>query len=182
MKIYLFLAPGFEECEALAPVDICRRLGIETIIVSVADNIIVRSSHSVNVKADYMFDDCDFNDADMLILPGGQPGSNNLLAHDGLCKVILRHHEEGKMLAAICAAPLVYGNLGLLKGVRATCYPGVEPQLKGAITTGSLVEKDGLFITGKGPGAAFEFGFTIGEYFCGKEKVATLRKNMITQL
>lgn len=181
MKIYLFLAPGFEECEAMAPVDICRRLGIETIIVSVSDDLVVKSAHDVCIKADNMFDDCDFSDADMLVLPGGQPGSDNLLAHERLCKVILRHHAEGKMLAAICAAPLVYGNLGLLKGLRATCYPGVEPLLKGAITTGALVEKDGLFITAKGPGAAFEFGFTIGEHLCGKEKVATLRKNMIIQ-
>ena len=179
MTLYQFFATGFEECEALGTTDICRRAGMEVIMVSVTGNLVVESAHGVKIATDALFEDCDFDDADMLMLPGGMPGATNLLAHKGLREVITKHFEAGKMLAAICAAPLVYGNLGLLQGKKATCYPGFEDQLTGATPTGALVEKDGQFITGKGPGAAYALGFAIAEHFCGKAVADALKEGMI---
>lgn len=179
MKLYQFLAPGFEECEALGTVDICRRAGMEVIIVSTTYDYVVKSAHGVKIVCDAMFDDCNFNDADILMLPGGMPGATNLLVHKGLCELLVNHFNSGKMVAAICAAPLVLGNLGLLQGLRATCYPGFESELIGATHTGALVEKDSLVITGKGPGAAYELGFAIVEHFCGKHTADSLRQGMI---
>ena len=130
--IYLFLATGFEEVEALGIVDACRRGGLTLKTVSVTGNLLVESSHGVKIQADALFEDCSFDDADMLVLPGGMPGSTNLKEHEGLRTVILKHYEAGKPLAAICAAPMVYGSLGLLKGKKATCYPGFDKYLEGA--------------------------------------------------
>ncbi|MDD7525974.1 MAG: DJ-1/PfpI family protein, partial [Bacteroidaceae bacterium] len=129
MKIYAFLATGFEEVEALGPIDVCRRAGLEVITVSIMDELTVVGAHGVGIVADSMFADNDYSDADMLFLPGGMPGASNLNAHEGLCKIILAHHQAGKALAAICAAPMVYGNLGLAQGKKMTCYPGFEQYL-----------------------------------------------------
>ena len=123
--------------------------------------------------------DVDFDDAEMIVLPGGLPGSTNLDACEDLRAGIKELYDAGKPLAAICAAPMVYGHMGLLKGLKATCYPGMESNLEGATYTGALIEKDGQFITGKGPAAAFEFGYAIAEHFLGKEKVQPLRDGMI---
>ena len=111
--IYVFLATGFEEVEALGPIDVCRRAGLKVKTVSVTDEQVVTGAHGIGIVADSMFDDNDYSDAEMLFLPGGLPGSTNLDAHEGLRRVVLAHSEAGKALAAICAAPLVYGNLGL---------------------------------------------------------------------
>lgn len=177
--IYTFLATGFEEVEALGPIDVCRRAGLEVKTVSVTDNLAVEGAHGVSIMADSMFADNDYSDADMLFLPGGMPGAANLDAHEGLCKVILAHHKEGKPLAAICAAPMVYGNLGILSGKNATCYPGFEKYLTGANYTASLVEKDGLLFTGKGPAAALELGYTIVAHFKGDNVAEALRQGMM---
>ena len=177
--IYIFLAEGFEEVEALAPLDILRRAGIEVETVSITDNQVVVGSHNVPVLADRMLPAVDFDDAEMIVLPGGLPGSTNLDACEDLRAGIKELYDAGKPLAAICAAPMVYGHMGLLKGLKATCYPGMESNLEGATYTGALVEKDGQFITGKGPAAAFEFGYAIAEHFLGKEKVQPLRDGMI---
>ena len=115
--IYTFLATGFEEVEALGPIDVCRRAGLEVKTVSITDELTVVGAHGVGIVADSLFADNDYADADLLFLPGGMPGATNLDAHAGLRKVILAHHEAGKALAAICAAPLVYGNLGLTQGL-----------------------------------------------------------------
>lgn len=126
-KVYEFLANGFEEIEGLAPVDILRRGGVEIKTVSITGSEWVETSHGVTLKADLKFEDiADFEDADMLLLPGGMPGSTNLKAHEGVCQALLKQHATGKRIGAICAAPLVLGSLGLLKGRKATCYPGFE--------------------------------------------------------
>ena len=149
--VYLFFAEGSEEVEALAVVDILRRAGVETRIVSVTGDKMVTGAHGIRVEADMLMEEVDFSKAAMLVLPGGLPGSYNLAGHEGLAEGIMQQYKAGKPLAAICAAPLVYGRMGLLKGLKATCYPGFEENLEGASYTSNLVEEDGLFITGKGP-------------------------------
>lgn len=176
--IYLFLAEGFEEVEALAPVDVCRRAGLNVCMVSVTDDTKVCSSRNVTIIADALFDDVDFSDADMFVLPGGMPGAKNLMEHQGLRKEILRMANDEKYLAAICAAPMVFGQMDLLKGKNVTCCPGYEDYLKGAHYHPTLVEKDGNIITGCGPSAAFEFGFTIVELFFGNARARMLRSAM----
>lgn len=177
--IYLFLATGFEDIEALAPLDIMRRAGLEVTTVSITGERTVVSAHGVGVVADALLEETDPAGAEMIVLPGGLPGSTNLDACEPLRLAILAHHSQGKPLAAICAAPMVYGHLGILDGVRATCYPGVESHLQGAIYTGDIVTCDGQFITGRGPAAAMAFGYAIAEHFLGKEAVAPLREGMI---
>ena len=179
--IFVFLADGFEEIEALAPVDILRRAGLSVKTVSVMDEQVVAGAHGVPVLADVMFNEVNAEDAEMILLPGGLPGATNLDAHQGLSQMILDFAKEEKPLAAICAAPLVFGNRGLLEGKKATCYPGFETYLKGAQYTAALVEKDGNFITGKGPGAAMEFAFAIVEKYCGVGMVSELKKGMMIQ-
>ena len=179
--IFVFLADGFEEIEALTPVDILRRAGLSVKTVSVMDEQVVAGAHGVPVMADVMFDEVNAEDAEMILLPGGLPGATNLDAHQGLSQMILDFAKEEKPLAAICAAPLVFGNRGLLEGKKATCYPGFETYLKGAQYTAALVEKDGNFITGKGPGAAMEFAFAIVEKYSGMDKVNELKQGMMIQ-
>ena len=177
--IYIFLATGFEDIEAIAPVDIMRRAGLAVQTVSITGEQVVVSAHGVGIAADIMLEDADLAKAEMLVLPGGLPGSTNLDACQPLREAIVRHHEAGKAIAAICAAPLVFGHLGILDGHKATCYPGVEGELKGAVYTAAIVEKDGNIITGKGPAAAFEFGYTIVDYFLGEGASSSLRNGMI---
>ena len=162
-KVYLFLADGFETIEALAVVDILRRGGIEVKTVSIMGREFVESAQKVTVKADELFENVDLNDASLLLLPGGLPGANYLNEHEGLRKAILKHNEEGKKLGAICAAPMVFGSLNLLNNRKATCYPGFEKRLTGAEYTGELCTIDGNITTGKGPAAAFIYGFTLLE-------------------
>ena len=160
-RAFVFLATGFEETEALGTVDILRRAGIETQTVSITNAIVVKGAHGVGVETDILFENADFSSADVLILPGGMPGSNNLNACEPLKELLINQYKAGKLVAAICAAPLVLGGLGLLKGHKATCYPGFEPQLIGAEVTGKATEIDGNVITGKGPGLVYEFALAL---------------------
>lgn len=181
-KVYEFLANGFEEIEGLAPVDILRRGGVEIKTVSITGSEWVETSHGVTLKADLKFEDiADFDDADMLLLPGGMPGSTNLKAHEGVCQALLKQHAAGKRIGAICAAPLVLGSLGLLKGRKATCYPGFEKYLDGAEYTAELVEEDGNITTGKGPAASFPYAYRILSYFAGKETAKEVQQGMMYQ-
>ena len=177
--IYVFLATGFEECEALGMIDTCRRAGLEVNIVSTTGEFIVRSSHGVGICADTLYEDNDYSNATMLALPGGMPGATNLYAYAPLRELIIEHAKAGKALAAICAAPLVLGRLGLLKGKKATCYPGFEGELAGATPTGKLVEVDGNILTGKGPAAAYFLGYAIIEHFKGYEVAKQVADGML---
>ena len=178
-KIYQFMAEGFEDVEALAPVDILRRGGQEIVMVSITGSEYVTSAHGVTLKTDALFDDVDLADADLLMLPGGLPGSTNLNAHEGLREALVKHYESGKLIAAICAAPMVFGSLGLLEGKRATCYPGCESTMTGAEYTKQLVTIDGNIITGEGPAAAFPYAYAILEIFAGKAVADQLREGMM---
>ncbi|MCD8317389.1 MAG: DJ-1/PfpI family protein [Paraprevotella sp.] len=177
--VYLFFAEGSEEVEALAVVDILRRAGVDTRIVSVTGEKMVSGAHGIRVEADLLAEEVDYAHAAMLVLPGGLSGAYNLAAHQGLAEGVRTQYEAGKPLAAICAAPLVYGRMGLLKGLKATCYPGFESNLEGATYTGALVEKDGLFTTGKGPAAVFEFGYALAAQLVGKDKSEAVRQGML---
>ena len=177
-NIYEFLANGFEEIEALAPVDILRRGNQEVITVSVTGSPWVESSHGITVKADQLFEDTDFSDADMLLLPGGMPGSTNLNAHDGVKRVLLAHYDDGRRIGAICAAPMVLGGLGLLQGRRATCSPGFETYLTGAEYTHELFTIDGNIITGEGPAASLPYAYEILRMWTDDDTVRTLQHKM----
>lgn len=177
--IYLFLAEGFEEIEALATLDILRRAELKVQSVSITDATTVVGAHGIPVVADCTLSAIDFATADMIVLPGGLPGATHLDACAPLRAGIQQVYEAGKPLAAICAAPQVYGHMGLLKGHKATCYPGCEDTLEGATYTAAIVERDGQFITAKGPAASFEFGYAIVDLFLGAEKVQALRDGMI---
>ena len=176
--VYVFLADGFEEIEAFAAVDILRRAELKVQVVSVTPDEIVQGSHDIPVLCDKNIENCDFFDAELLLLPGGMPGAATLSESEDLKKLLLNFSAQNKPIAAICAAPMVLGKLGLLKGRKATCYPGFEQYLEGAECTGALVEKDGNIITGKGPGAAFAFAFAVLELLAGKDKVADLKEKM----
>lgn len=178
-KVYEFLAEGFEDVEALGVVDVLRRGGVDIKTVSMTESKSVTSAHGIKVEADLMFADCDFDSADMLLLPGGMPGSTNLRGHQGLGKLLLSHYEKGKRLGAICAAPMVFGQLGILKGRKATCYPGFEKFLDGAEYTAALVQEDGNIITGKGPAATFEYAATILAYYRGEQAAKDILKGMM---
>ncbi|HCC52341.1 MAG TPA: DJ-1 family protein, partial [Porphyromonadaceae bacterium] len=132
MKALVFLATGFEELEAIGTIDILRRGEIETVTVSVTGHKTVTGVHGIPVIADELFENIDCTRFDALVLPGGGPGSENLNKHEGLRKALVDAYENNRLLAAICASPRVFGSLGLLKGKKATCYPGIEPELTGA--------------------------------------------------
>ena len=176
-KVYEFLANGFEEVEALAPVDILRRGDVEVKTVSITGSNLVESSHGVIVKADLLFEEItDFSDADLLMLPGGMPGSKNLDRHEGVRKALKEQFEKGKRVAA----PLVLASVGLLKGRKATIYPGMESYLgEDADYTGALVQEDGNVTTGAGPAASFPYGYKLLSYFVPAEKVEEIQKGMI---
>ena len=178
-SICIFLAEGFEEMEAMFPLDILRRGGMDVKLVSVTSEKAVRSSHGVTIMADALFEDVSEEDVEMIVLPGGLPGATNLDAHAGLDKLILSFANAGKPLAAICAAPMVYGKRGLLKGKKATCYPGFDKYLEGAEYTGNMVEVVDNFILGKGPGAAPAFGFAILEKYAGAAKAQEVKNGML---
>jgi 4-methyl-5(b-hydroxyethyl)-thiazole monophosphate biosynthesis len=138
-------------------------------LISITDELLVTSSHGVTIKADTTFDETDFNNAEMLFLPGGMPGTKNLDAHAGLCELLQDSAEKGVKLAAICAAPSVFGNLGLLNGEEATCYPGFEDQLMGASLSEDPVVVSNNFITARGAGVAMKFALKLVEVLKGKK-------------
>lgn len=178
--IYVFLANGFEEVEALAPIDLLRRASFEVTTVSMTEHLAVIGSHNIPVIADTTFDAVsDFSDAELLVLPGGMPGTKHLAAHEGLAKVIGAQAKANKPIAAICAAPSVLGGLGLLKGKEAICYPGFEGELAGARISEERVVRDGNILTAAGAGVAVEFGLAAIEMLADAEKADAIRKAIL---
>ena len=176
--VYMFLAEGFEEIEALCPLDLLRRAGVDVKTVSVGDKTVC-GAHGIKVIADMT--DTDFSDAspDMVILPGGMPGTLNLDASHTVHKALDAAVSAGSYIAAICAAPSILGSRGMLAKKEAVCYPGFEDKLKGAIISDKRVVVDGKIITAAGMGVALEFGLLLVSLLCGKEKANTLRKSVI---
>ena len=166
-KVIVFLAEGFEEIEAISIIDILRRAEIAVTTVSIGKEKKIKGAHNILVEADKLFDDVKFTNYDMIVLPGGMPGAKNLNEHEGVKKQ-LKVFAENKYIGAICAAPMVLGGMGLLKGKRATCYPGFEPELIEASVTHEPVTIDGNIITGKGPAFAISFSLQLIETLVGK--------------
>lgn len=161
--IYVFLADGFEEMEALAPVDVLRRCGAKVLTVSINENKEVKGTHGITVLADVCGVYANFDDAEAVILPGGLPGADNLENSEIVKKAVLDANSKGAIVAAICAAPKALGKFGVLKGKKATCYPGFEDELLGAEKTDARVCVCENVITGCGAGAALEFSFEIAK-------------------
>lgn len=176
--IYMFLADGFEEIEALCPLDIMRRAGISVTTVGINGKSIV-GAHNITVLADISEDELDYFDADMIFLPGGMPGTLNLAKSETVRKSIQYATEKNIYIAAICAAPSILGDMGLLNGKEAICYPGFEDRLKGAKISGSRVIRDGKIITAAGMGVALDLGLELVSIFCGEEKAKELKKAVI---
>lgn len=181
MKVYVFLANGFEEIEAIAPIDVFRRAGLDLTTVSVTGDQLVEGAHGLTVAADCLFGEIDFEGEFLLFLPGGMPGTLNLEAHEGLRLLIGQHADKGQKIAAICAAPSILGKMGLLKGKEAICYPGFESYLAGATVSEHSVVQSGTLFTAKGPGVAIDFALKLVEDLCGKELAAEVATGMIYQ-
>lgn len=178
-KAVVFLADGCEMVEALTPVDLLRRAGAEVVTMSINGKEQIVSSHQVEIKADKKFDAAEAKEADIVILPGGMPGTKNLGAHEGVCNVVKERFTHGKYIAAICAAPSVFGQLGLLKGKKAVCYPSFEEKLEGAQVLTEKAVMDGNVITSRGMGTAIPFGLTIIEALFDKNKADEIAKSIV---
>ena len=176
--VYVFLAEGFEEVEALAPVDILRRSGIEVKTVGINSNII-RGSHSIPVITDLDINEIEPDESiDMIVLPGGMPGTLNLEANEKVLSFIDYCVANDIYISAICAAPSILGHKGILNGKTATCFPGFENELKGAILSEELVVNDGKITTAKGAGAAVKFGLVLVSLLAGEEKAKALEASL----
>ena len=187
MKAYVFLADGFEEVEALTTADIMIRAGIDVKLVKVPGGTdekckAVRGSHNIKVKPDLIIgtdvSENELLDGDCVVLPGGMPGTKNLAASDAVINTIKAYDKAGKVVAAICAAPSVLGTNGLLKGRKATCFPGFEDKLEGAERLDTGAVKDGNIVTGKSMGSAVTFGLKVVETIMGKEAADKVEKSI----
>lgn len=179
MKIFVFLAEGFEEIEAIAPIDVFRRAELDVTTVSIYDELIVSGAHNVGVQADTTFDKADFSGEFLIYLPGGMPGTTNLGNHKGLTELIKTQVEKGETVAAICAAPSILGQMGLLEGKEAISYPGFEETLTGATISEKIIAKADNILTAKGPGVAIPFALKIVEELKGKQTADDIAAAMI---
>ncbi len=175
--IAILLADGFEEIEALTPLDVLRRAGLDVKTVAVTSKIAI-GSHNIPVVCDMTADEVDPNSVSTVIFPGGMPGSLNLDAAKLSDDMIAAVNKNGGIIAAICAAPLVLGRRGLLEGKRATCYPGFEKELRGATYTKDAVTVDGRIVTARGMGVALEFALTLVEMIKGKEEAIKISEGV----
>ena len=178
-KIGIFMADGCEEIEGLTVVDVVRRTKMEIVMLSITGKKEVTSSHGVTFLADALAEETGYEDLDGIVLPGGMPGTMHLLENETVNAVIRKFAEEGKLVAAICAAPSVLGAAGLLEGKHATCHPGFEEKLTGASTSEDEVVVDGNIITSRGMGTAIPFAFEIVRYFTDDETVEHVRQGLV---
>ncbi len=180
-KLGVFMADGCEEIEALTVVDICRRAGIEVAMISITGEKIVKGAHEIHFETDIPAEFMDFDMLDGIVLPGGMPGTLNLGANKYVLQTIVDLNIKGKLVSAICAAPSVLGEAGLLKGKTATSYPGFEEKLVGALVSEDAVVVDGNIITSRGMGTAIPFALAIVEYLLDKETADKLGAGIIYQ-
>lgn len=175
-KVYVFLADGTEEVEALTVIDLLRRAAVEVVTVSVMGRKQIVSAHGIGIEADEVYGASDYLDGDMLVLPGGMPGTTHLKEHEALRGVLCAYHAAGKYLAAICAAPSILGFNGFLAGKQATCYPGFEEELAGAMVVKEGVVHDGTVITSKGLGTAIDFSLELIATLCDVQTAERIAK------
>ena len=179
-KVCIFLADGFEEIEGLMVVDLLRRAGVDVTMVSIMGRLLVAGRSRIEVKADCLFEDMNgFEDVDMLVLPGGMPGTTYLEEYAPLRELLLSFDKQGKKIAAICAAPSVFGKMGLLKGRKATCYPGMEEFLLEAELTADEVAVDGNVTTSRGLGTALVFSLKLIEQLEGTQTAEKVAKSVV---
>ncbi len=178
-RIAIFLGTGYEEIEALTVTDLCRRAGIEISMVSIGEEKKATGSHGITVEMDQLFEEVDFESLDMIVLPGGMPGTRNLEAHEGLMKQVDAFCKAGKYVAAICAAPSILGHRGIVNGRKACCYPGFEKELEGAEVCYESVCVSDNVITSRGMGCAIDFSLAIISALCGSEIAEEKAKSII---
>ncbi|MBQ8803504.1 MAG: DJ-1/PfpI family protein [Tyzzerella sp.] len=178
-KVSVFLADGFEEIEGLTVVDLLRRAGVEVTTVSIMGVHTIHGAHKIDVQADKLFDEVDYEEMDMVVLPGGMPGTLNLGAHEGVKQVLEQFYAQKKCIGAICAAPSVLGKYGMLEGRKATSYPGFEEELKGAEYTTDAVAVSDFVITSRGLGTAIEFSLALIEKLIDKKKADEISHSII---
>ncbi len=179
MKIYILLADGFEDIEAISAADILRRAGGEVILLSITDSLLVESSSNITVSADAKLKDHKDQLADMVILPGGEQGAYRLRESDMVRKFLNAHQKNNKYIAAICAAPIALDTAGILENHAYTCYPGFEKAIASGQHQNDRIVIDNYVITGKGPGVALEFAFMLTELLFGKAVADGLRQGML---
>lgn len=178
-KAWIMLADGFEETEAIGAWDVLQRGGIEAIFVSINDTLDVEGAHGLQFSADTTMASIGEEIADAIVLPGGGGGADNLQASESVSRLLRLHHDAGKVIGAICAAPKVLGGLGLLRDRRATSYPGFEKYLVGASAERAVAVIDGQIVTGRGPAYAFEFGVAILSLLIGREKAQEVADGLL---
>ena len=178
-RVCVFLADGFEEIEGLTVVDLLRRAGIEVTTVSVTKEYTIHGAHGIDVLADKMFEEATYEEQDMLVLPGGMPGTLHLKEHKGLEELLRKFYQKEKFIAAICAAPSVFGEYGFVKGRKATCYPGFEEAMEGAEIISDAVAVSDFVITSRGMGTAIPFSLTLIEKLVSKEKAEEIGKSIL---
>ncbi len=180
-KVAVFIADGSEEAEAITPVDLLRRAKVDVDVVSVMPTLEIEASRNVKITADKLISDIIFDDYDLLVLPGGVRGTNNLNACEELKKNLVRFNDQGKGIAAICAAPTVFAGLGLLNGKTSTCNPGFWEELRAGganVIEDSKVVVNGNIITSQAMGTSVDFGLALVGYLCGEDAREELRKNI----
>ncbi|MBQ8306803.1 MAG: DJ-1/PfpI family protein [Blautia sp.] len=178
-KVFVFFADGFETVEGLMVVDLLRRAELDVVTVSIKDTVDVETSAGVAVKADRVFAGTDFADADLLVLPGGQPGTTYLSKYQPLLDLLKKQYEAGRMVAAICAAPTVLGGLGFLKDRRATCYPALLNTLDCKERCEEPVVVDGNVTTSRGLGTAADFGLCLIAQLLGSDKAREIAESVV---
>ncbi len=181
-KAAVFFATGYEEIEALTVVDVLRRAGVDVVCVSIANEGKVTGSHRISVEMDAGIDELDFESLDALVCPGGMPGTKNLEACRTLTDKLQAFYDEGKLIGAICAAPSIFGHMGLLKGKKACIYPGMEAELLGAEVVYDKVVKEGNVITSRGMGTAIEFALKIVESLVDAQTAKKLGESIVYQI
>ncbi len=175
-RILILLEAGFEEIETIIPADVLRRIGFEVILAGA--NKSVCGTHNISIETDILISEINSNDYDCVILPGGMPGAVNLRDNHQVIEIVKKMFSDGKIVAAICAAPIVLAKAGILKGKKATCYPSFKSDLEGVLYTAATVETAGNIITGKGPGASFDFTAKIAEMLGKKQEIVQAYSNM----
>ncbi len=177
-KVTVFITDGTEESECIIAVDLLRRAGIDTELVSCSGSREILSSHKIRITADKTFEEASFDDSDMLFIPGGKAGVANLSSHKGLIELLKRQAADGKYIAAVCAGPSIPGMSGLLKGKKATCFPGWEDKLIGAEYTGEGVTADGKLLTGRGLGYSIDLALKMIEVLSGKDTAFQIKRKI----